>query len=321
MDFDTSRKLKAHFEEVKKVIVLRDLWKSAQAIKGTFEYNTSESTLGSGTTVEVLTALAADGVLESVSDVTEQDVGGLIERWHTIAVTEPMNVLYNDFVHHLPMTSSAVACNEVADSVKRELQLQCERGVPDCLIGYESLPDGFLTKGNLYYALLLMEVENFITIHEIEDRSKWFPNTRNPEKQYVYNFVFRVRPTDIPHNAKPTKADISDELTFDWKELKATFPSEHGCHPRVYKSGTLLTSGGGKEQLRACDIKVLAALIRGGGRTLQHHALIAAMNPDPNHDEFDIKERALHDSIRRLRKFAGIDCIENERKRGYKLVK
>jgi len=312
MDSEIARKLSANFDEIKNAIVLRDLWRIQSSTGEKFEYNAANAPLGGTETGEILVKLLTEDMVKELSQVNDDRMG----RWYSIVLPENFAERYDAHIRQLHIRSNMKQINTLIDTVKEELKLQAERGVTETKIGYENMPEGFATDANLYYSLLLMELDEEIVINCIKDNSRWVPSVKHPNRQHLRDFIFQIHSSEIPRTASQKKSNNGTK-PIRWKNLKVIFDA--GGRPVVYKDEKRIQSGGGSNEVRSADIKILAELIIAQGMTVQHHTLMDALKTDHAQGSAEQNERALHDSVYRLRSYAKVDCIANEKQSGYRL--
>ena len=171
------------------------------------EYNSTAAVLGSTVTGKILQELLAeDGMLKDVSPVEERD-GERIERWYFVTLKEDFGERYERYLRQLHVRSNMKQIKDLIEAVKEEMKLQVERGVEECVIGYDNIPEEFAINANLYYALLLMDLEGGIVIKCIQDKSRWVPSVKHPERQYLHDFIFHTHSSEIPRTVAPKNLD------------------------------------------------------------------------------------------------------------------
>jgi len=313
MDPEIARKLSANFDEIKNAIVLRELWRLMSSSQRMVEYNSTDAILGSTETGQVLQELLAKGMVKGLSPVEERG-DERIERWYLVTLTQDFAEQYEKYLRQLHIKSNMKEINELIKAVNEEMKLQATRGVEKCAIGYSNMPEGFGSNANLYYALLLMEVEGDIIIKSIKDESRWIPNAKHPERQHLRDFIFHIHLSEIRNIVAPKSIGETPQR-IKWDTLEVIL--DGGSRPRVYKEGKQILPGGKAKVVRSGDIKILAALIQAQGGVVQMYALKDVLNSDPAKDASELKDRAVHDSIYRLKKYAGLKNIENEKLKGY----
>lgn len=320
MDSGTAQKLKRDFDDIEDALILRILWKAISDSKNyEIHLELNDSILGISHSQEILKKFQQKEFIEHLSFDSEYRENIGYWNWCDVTASHKFLQQYHSYLHQLPLHSSTKELKEVMSAISEEIRLQEERDVTECKLSYETLPNELFGKVNFYYALLLMELDGVVAIQKIKDKAEWYPTMKSVNKLYVHNLIFEVQARRILTPVIPKQLSDIPLKKYLWKNLRAEFAQDMDKRPRVYAGKNQLRTGGKNHELRPGDIRVLAALIAAQGRTIENYQLMDLLRPEAK-DEMKQPARDVHDSINRLRSRASIDCIENVRGTGYKLI-